>query len=221
MPSPSEGLEKRELLLLRSSTVTQSQLLRHSSFQVPHFSGRTISLSPSPHPLQMKSSKSRCSEERASCTCLQVGERDHNPAQPPSPTACLRVLLPSQLCLHGDVLSCPTRRSLGPAQPCYLPRKLCWSGASGRRPAMPTSTSPTSPAAGVTGSLSVPSSMHTGVHQGAQLQHPLSPDQVWGRPQPPSQRPPPLTRENRLGSSTCPSPTSPWPLHPGHRSGEG
>lgn len=78
--------------------------------------------------------------------------------------------------LHGDPLSHPARRSLGPALRCCLPRKLCWSGARGRRPAMPMSTSPTSPTAGVTGSASGPSSTHTGPPEGEQTRRsqPLS-----------------------------------------------
>ncbi|VCW84579.1 unnamed protein product, partial [Gulo gulo] len=67
----------------------------------------------------------------------------------------------SSFCVSRSPTSPWTGRSLGPAQRCCPPRKLCWSGARGRRPAMPMSTSPTSPAAGVTGSASGPSSTHT------------------------------------------------------------
>ena len=88
-------------------------------------------------------------------------KQDHSHASPPPPQ--LQALLPPHLSLHGAPLPCASRRSLGPVQPCCLPRKLCCSGASGRRPATPTSTSPTSPVAGVTGWDSAPSSTPTGV----------------------------------------------------------
>lgn len=146
-------------------------------------------------------------------------EQDHSQLRPACLSHSLQALPPPHL--HGDPLPCPSRRSLGPAQPCCLPRKLCCSGASGRQPATPMSTSLTSPTAGVMGSASVPSCTPTGVCDGegpksrpslawpeAGLSllpgglHPLS-QLLWGSgPQP-----------------VC-SPTSLWPLLPGHKSRE-
>lgn len=150
-PMPLEGLKKQELLLL-SLVMTQSQLLGGDSFN---------------HPTSLagQSALTRAGVEGAGsqpCSvCLFHG---------------LLALLPPYLSLLSDPLPCPSRRSLGPRQPCCLLKKLCWSGASGRRPAMPMSTSPTSPTAGVTGLASAPSSTPIGVRKGEGPQCPPSPD---------------------------------------------
>lgn len=178
-----------------SPAVTQSRLLTCDSFQASHFFGRTIFLpQPQSLPTTNEISQIRCSEERAICICLQVRGEGSQPS-PACLSHGLRVLLPSQPSLHGDPLSHPARRSLGPAQPCCLPRKLCWSGANGKQPATPMSTSPTSPAAGVTGSASVPSSMHTGAPDGERTRCPPSPSAslLWGSTTQPN-------TENGLGS---------------------
>lgn len=85
-------------------------------------------------------------------------------------------------------------------QPCCLPRKLCWSGASGRQPAMPMSASLTSPTAGVTDSASVPSSMHTGAHEGEQAQGPPTRP---GLRQASASLLEASEHKHRLGASTC------------------
>lgn len=103
--SPSEGLEKRELPLLRSPAVTQSQLLDGTAFRRPtSLEGRSFSLSPSPCPPQMKSVKSAAPKRERSAPASRLGEKNHSQAQPAPPTACGFCCLPSRPCM---VTRCP------------------------------------------------------------------------------------------------------------------